>query len=123
MANIDKALRRQDKSTQKWHHRFIRLTRPRFWFQNEPTCFEYDAILRKALRCHGITFSHSDYTVRVGGLEVWVSNYPYAYGRPYGMAEVLPAAQTRILLNDMVQRERLKRIRCKIDAATHERSS
>lgn len=68
---------------------------PKFWFQNEPTCKEWDAILNEQIDKYEVEVLDK-YTAKIGNLEVWISNYPYAFGscnRP--KYDKLPKVSTR----------------------------
>lgn len=70
--------------------------KPRYWMQLYPTCRNWDALLNEALD-HGIT-SLGPHTADIGGVKVWVANWPYAYGSPYrgfGSGDRLPTVRTR----------------------------
>jgi hypothetical protein len=73
---------------------------PMYWLQNERTDWEWDAILNDLLDKHEPM--GESLTVKVGKVEVWVGNWPYAYGSPYGMnvKDVLPSVRTRKRLRD-----------------------
>lgn len=76
--------------------------RPMHWLQNSPTDWEWDAILNDLLDKHDPIRGYM--TVTIGKVEVWVSNWPYAYGSPYGsgLLDVLPSVATRKRLRSMV---------------------
>ena len=77
---------------------------PRFWFQNKPTFRPWDYALNKALDKQGIT-EVGAHTCRVGPFEVWISNYPYAFGYNRNDAlEQLPLCRTRIRLRKAIMR-------------------
>lgn len=64
----------------------FRLVRPAFWAANYRVDWAYDAALRRLLASRPeIKWETPGYTVLLGGLEVWVNNYPYSYG--YSRAE------------------------------------
>lgn len=75
---------------------------PKYWLQNSPTNYEWDAILNDLLDKHDPKPSYL--TVSLGNVEVWVGNWPYAYGAPYanGVKDVLPTVATRKRLRDII---------------------
>lgn len=75
---------------------------PKYWLQNAPTNYEWDSILNDLLDKH--TPEKRNLTVFIGGIEVWVGNWPYAYGSPYhrGVKDVLPTVETRKRLRALV---------------------
>jgi hypothetical protein len=80
---------------------FIRLL-PAFWFQNRKTSFAWDKALNRALDL-GVSYVGA-HTATVGPFEVWVSNYPYAFG--YNTADALesvPRCSTRIRLRKAIE--------------------
>ena len=84
------------------------LSRFRDWLTGEtrglyPVSEEWDAALNRALDKHKVEFV-SRYTARIGGMTLWVANYPYASGRPYGSIEldILPRRSTRKRLQHAV---------------------
>ena len=79
-----------------------RLFSPRFWLQNDPTDWEWDAALNRLMDKYPVTLAGAC-TVYLGGVEVWVGNYPYAYGNPYSpQKDVLPSVATRKRLKSRV---------------------
>jgi len=75
---------------------------PPYWVQNRRTCLHWDKALSEALD-DGIVHRFSARGVRVGNLNVWVSNWPHAYGSKY-MLGVLPKVSTRKRLREAVAR-------------------
>lgn len=74
---------------------------PRYWMQNYPSDKEWDKILNHLMDTCEPEFDHM--TVRFGPIEVWVSNYPYAFGYPYRhKQEYLPYVRTRKRLKKIV---------------------
>lgn len=96
---------------------WYRLFRPCFWIQNEPTNWEWDAVLNAKLDENpDIELSRNGHTVFIGGIEVWVSNYPYAYGYPYRPnVERLPSGKTRARLHKIVSKLQAQRLRILMD--------
>ena len=76
---------------------------PRFWYQLYPTNRSWDAALTTALNIFGVE-NPDTHTCRVGPFEVWIANYPYAYGKNYNTSsDDLPMARTRRRLRRMVE--------------------
>jgi hypothetical protein len=73
------------------------------WIQNAKTDWLWDELLNKALDQHGATRS-SSYTAKVGSMEVWIGNWPFAYGSPHRPheAEMMPSVKTRRRLRAML---------------------
>lgn len=76
--------------------------KPRYWMQNEPTSWEWDAILNYLMDTYEPEPGYL--TVKLGPVEVWVSNWPYSYGNAYRPHEVkvLPSVATRKRLKNLV---------------------
>lgn len=57
----------------------------------------------------------NEYYIRLGGIEVWVENWPYAYGNPYSpKMRVLPTMKTRKRLKKMIEDNKYNEIDRKI---------
>jgi len=76
---------------------------PKYWLQNTPTNYEWDAILNYLLDNHKVIMTPHG-TAKVGPLEVWVRNWPYAYGTPYvnGSSDFMPTVRTRKRLRSLI---------------------
>lgn len=74
------------------------LFRPKFWYQSYDTCYIYDKNINLAIEKYGIK-QVDRYTVLIGDVEIWIRNYPYAFGNVYsdarGDLRLLPAPTTR----------------------------
>lgn len=79
---------------------------PRYWIQNYPTNMEWDAMLNDLMDRYPPT-DRGDYTVTFGPVEVWIENWPYAYGRIDRPTHVdlLPTVKTRKRLRRLVGRK------------------
>lgn len=89
---------------------FYRLL-PKYRLQNHPTSKAWDRILNDLLDKHEVIISRdSRFTVTLGGVQVWVGNYPYAYGGPYEH-EVLPKVATRMRLQECVLKAIVKGVK------------
>lgn len=70
------------------------------------TDLRYDEILNAALDKHGVTLRNNSETIYVGeGMEIWVANYPYAYGYLFSpkLVKTLPTLKTRKRIKKMVE--------------------
>jgi hypothetical protein len=87
----------------------FRIINPVFWIQNEPTCWRYDHHLRQALNDPDCNIEIIDsYTAKINGVQVWINNYPYAFGNlwPSNYKEVLPSPLTRLKLKRILDKKR-----------------
>jgi hypothetical protein len=83
---------------------------PLYWFQNYRTNMEWDRTLNELLDRGPIT-EVGDHTVKVAGVTVWASNWPYAYGSPYNpYVKVLPRVSTRNRLQSEIVKALLPKI-------------
>lgn len=67
---------------------------------------EYDRLVNLLIDARRIQIE-DEYTAIAGELRIWISNYQYAYGRPYrcGISErLLPSRKTRKKLRDHIAR-------------------
>ena len=85
---------------------------PMYWIQNNPTNFDWDDKLNDLLDKNTVLISRTGYSANIGGVEVWIKNYPYAYGSPYGRWEmdVLPSISTRKRLRKAVKKAKEKKL-------------
>lgn len=68
---------------------------PRYWLQNEETSREWDAILNALLDAYEPE-NVTAHTCRLGGVEIWIQNWPYQYGYQREPASrALPMVRTR----------------------------
>ena len=85
------------------------LTDPRFWHRNYPIDDDWDRALAAAM----FLVEHdarpleilNAFEVRIAGLDVWVENWPYAFGYPAtapGGTRVLPRRNTALALRKLV---------------------
>ena len=65
-----------------------------------PFSAEYDDFLCAAMDAGDVRVSDK-YVAVVGGAQVWIANYPYAFGRPCCGIEVLPSLATRKRLHSV----------------------
>jgi len=82
---------------------------PGFWVQTCPTSLEWDAMLNDLMDRHDPT-EREKYTIKFGSINIWIENWPYAYGRPYNgfrqggnpTVDVVPTVKTRLRLRAFV---------------------
>lgn len=80
---------------------FYRLL-PIYWTQNTKTSDVWDKHLNHLLDTVGVT-SVGYFTCKIGDVEVWIENWPYAYGSLYGGGSGLPKVKTRKRLREAVE--------------------
>lgn len=80
---------------------------PCYWAQNYPTVRLWDDALN-ALLAKGPVTEVGEHTCRVAGVKVWISNWPYAFGRPVN-CEYLPMVSTRRRLRKIVWAAQIER--------------
>ena len=86
--------------------------RPRFWMMNDPFNQEWDDKLNQLMDKFEPEYGKPNsidghvHTVSFDGNVVWIQNYPYAYGTPYGFwgtsPEIRPSRLTILRLRDLV---------------------
>lgn len=77
---------------------------PRFWFQNNPTSDEWDAILNRAMDTYKAELGGYETTLKLGPLTVWTANWPYAYGSCWSPSfDGLPRVATRKRLRALAE--------------------
>lgn len=81
-------------------HFFFFLVRPTFWVQNYPTSDIVDDLIRN-LDWNDVEVT-SEYHVKVGGVELWRANHPYASFQVCGL---LPKRMTRYMLMKKIKKE------------------
>lgn len=78
---------------------------PRYWFQNYDTNWEWDQVLNEVLDSEPeVKVNYC--TTKLGSIEVWTENYPYAYGRLYKNMDAfnfLPSVKTRKRLRRYIE--------------------
>ena len=83
---------------------------PPYWLQNYPTNMEWDRTLNELLDRGPITELDS-HTVKVAGVTIWVSNWPYSYGNPYNPeVKVAPRVATRKRLQNAIAKSFMPKI-------------
>ena len=85
---------------------------PGYWLQNFPTNLVWDEFVSKAIDEDRVKAISQHYAA-IGGMRVWIENYPYAYGRPVGVAglsNILPTVKTRKKLRAALMDMALKQL-------------
>lgn len=85
--------------------------RPAFWLSEGKMCKKWDAELNALLDYHeetngAETRNEANYILHIKGVEVWIKNYPFAYGHqwlPLDSNSVLPRRTTRIRLRKIAK--------------------
>ena len=88
---------------------WLRVITPSAWLQLHPTSMEWDKRLNYLLDNHDIKLGYL--TIDIGGVEIWASNYPYAYGSAHdgsSFRNVLPTVKTRKRLKKLVDQTSIK---------------
>lgn len=87
----------------------FRILRPKFWRQNYPTCDLLSAAIERAIDSKSPVKFISTYAIEMGGLQLWVGNYPYAFGHMVNMGfEEIPTARVRAKLKKYITEAVLK---------------
>lgn len=63
--------------------RFLKSITPRFWLMNNTYSGEWDKQLNHLLDSYTFEGGRPPYTTNLGGVEIWIANYPYADFSPY----------------------------------------
>lgn len=69
----------------------------------ENVSLAWDKRLNELLDTNPEVTDYSGMTVKLGGIRIWVSNYPYAYGNPWvdhTDIDILPLHKTRLRLRE-----------------------
>lgn len=87
----------------------FRILRPKFWHQNYPTCDLLSEAIERAIDSKSPVTVVDSYTAKLANMELWIENYPYAYGylRNPEIKE-LPSARVRAKLNKYITKAALK---------------
>lgn len=80
----------------------VRIVNPCFWIQVKPVDWEWDRYLYGMIKSGMPVTQREKYTVRIDGIKVWSSNYPYGYGNHYDYDSGIPSPITRILLKKYI---------------------
>lgn len=85
---------------------------PKYWYQNSPTDWEWDAILNDILD-NAKEVKLSTHITEIDGVTIWTSNWPYSYGTLYykGLYQGLPSIKTRHRLKNLVEAAHKEQLR------------
>lgn len=91
---------------------FIRVTfNPTYWIKlGDGTNWEWDKIVRKALSTGDIKYVNR-HKAQIGGIPIWIENYPYAYGGHYNNKSgvyINPSRRTCLLIKQAVDKVLVK---------------
>ncbi len=76
---------------------------PAFWMMNYKFSEEWDTIVNNLMdNFEPNNFKLTEYTATFYGTEIWIRNYPYAYGRTYKGTTVRPSRFTIIKLKNFI---------------------
>jgi len=84
-----------------WRMMWRILTTPGCWLRNYPEALELTAYLKACLDAGDEMTPISEHTSSFGGLRLWTSNYPYAYGQIYGIGGGMPSREVVFMLRDI----------------------
>ncbi len=77
---------------------------PSCWIRNRSTNKQWDRMVLSQLKTPHFT-ENDNYTVMLNGVQMWVENYPYAYGTDYtGLNDGMPSRATVFRLKDALDR-------------------
>ena len=76
---------------------------PGYWYQDSPTDWEWDKLLNEILDDVKSVKIGLHHTSNLDGVEIWTSNWPYAYGALYGHSSGLPSVKTRKRLKAAIE--------------------
>ena len=75
--------------------RFLKSISSRFWLMNNPYSREWNNQLNALLDSCVFEGGRPPYTANLGGVEIWIANYPYAAFSPYNPhLDVRPSRMT-----------------------------
>ena len=83
------------------------LFKPEFWRMEYPYSRKWDIMLNEMLDKEDNIKIISECTARVGGIDVWICNYPYGYGIPR-ILDVRPSRATIERLQEEIIRTSIK---------------
>jgi hypothetical protein len=78
---------------------WVRSLHPRYWNVNYSVDKHWDKRLRSLINANACVERLRRCVGKIGGFEVWIGNYPYAFGSPYE-SDCLPRRRTIIMLKD-----------------------
>ena len=78
---------------------------PSYWFQHTKQSKRWDKKLRRRMSAnYKLTVGPTGHRISLGKVEVWISNYPYAFGSEIDVfPEHLPSRRTRLLLKQFLK--------------------
>jgi hypothetical protein len=91
--------------------------KPNYWIMNEPFNKDWDDKLNLLMDKFEPVFGNVNeldgeiHTISFGGINVWVSNYPYAYATPDYYSNIRPSRLTIQRLYRMINQEKVTRQR------------
>lgn len=90
-----------------------RIPRPDMWIMLNPYDPEWDHFVRMGIQLNMVSLA-TPCTVHIGGVQVWVENYPYGSGASYTGPQVRPSCKTIKLLQKRVRALQMERgeVRC-----------
>lgn len=83
---------------------------PKYWFQQGPTDWDWDTILNEILDTAD-KVKVGNHTANIDGVDIWTSNWPYAYGNCYSYSSGLPSIKTRHRLRKLIEATRKRQFR------------
>lgn len=80
---------------------------PSFWIINNPISDDWDNELNLMLDHLEISIAN-EYYCKIGGVEIWIENYPYGYAQTYkNNRSVMPHRDTIVRLKNAVEKSKL----------------
>lgn len=83
------------------------LFKPRFWLGLYPVNLIWDKHLNDLMDKKATVTWMSPYGVRLDNTEIWVGNFPHAYGSEYKYDAFMPRRITRIRLQNYILADKL----------------
>ena len=90
---------------------------PKYWYQNNPTDWEYDRVLNELLDTKPTITELTEYTITFNNaIKIWIGNFPNAYGGLYinnseALIGNLPSVSTRLRLQKICNVKKLEMLR------------
>ena len=90
---------------------------PKYWYQNNPTDWEYDRVLNELLDTKPTITELTEYTITFNNaIKIWIGNFPNAYGDLYYSSNVgehggLPSVSTILRLQKICNVKKLEMLR------------
>jgi hypothetical protein len=89
---------------------FRYLFKPSFWQSNTGVSLAWDMELNLILD-NVKEISFNTHTTKIDGVEIWTSNYPYAYGNAREIPGCFPKRRTRERLYNFIQYQKLEELK------------